>query len=266
MKKDVKEIVKAKYALIANHSKNQNESSCCGSTGCCDTIDYAIFSEDYTSEKGYAEDADLGLGCGLPTTFANIKKGDSVLDLGSGAGNDCFIARAIVGEKGKVTGLDFTEEMIKKAVVNNNKLGYKNVEFIRGDIEDMPLENDSYDVVVSNCVLNLVPNKQKAFDEIYRVIKPGGHFCISDVVIQGELPEKLKQDAEMYAGCVSGAINKSEYLKIIEDSGFKGVVIHKEKEIQIPNTIMLNYMTLDELRKFKQDKIGIFSITISAKK
>ncbi len=266
MKKDVKELVKEKYAQIAKQNKKQNESSCCGSTVCCDTIDYTIFSEDYTSEKGYSKDADLGLGCGLPTGFANISKGDSVLDLGSGAGNDCFVARAIVGDQGEVTGIDFTDEMLQKAISNNEKLGYKNVHFVKGDIEDMPLPNDSYDVVISNCVLNLVPDKQKAFEEIYRVIKPGGHFCISDVVIQGELPEKLKQDAEMYAGCVSGAINKSEYIKTIEDSGFKGIEIHKEKEIEIPNTIMLNYMSLDELRKFKQDKIGIFSITVSAKK
>ncbi len=266
MNKDIKEVVKEKYSLIANQSKEQNESSCCGSTGCCDTIDYAVFAEDYTSEEGYSKDADLGLGCGLPTSFAGIEKGNSVLDLGSGAGNDCFVARAQVGEKGKVTGLDFTDDMISKAIANNEKLGYTNVEFIKGDIEKMPLEDNQFDVVVSNCVLNLVPDKDLAFTEIHRVLADGGHFCISDVVIEGELPEKIKSDAEMYAGCVSGAIKKAEYLKIIEDKGFKNIVIHAEKEIEIPNTIMLNYMTMDELRQYKKDKIGIYSITVNAQK
>ncbi len=266
MKKDIKEIVKEKYSMIAIQSKEQNKSSCCGSTGCCETIDYAVFAEDYTSEDGYSKDADLGLGCGLPTAYAGIKKGDSVLDLGSGAGNDCFVARALVGDTGRVTGLDFTDEMLSKAIANNKKLGYSNVKFVKGDIEDMPLEDDQYDVVVSNCVLNLVPDKEKAFGEIHRVLADGGHFCISDVVIEGELPEKIKSDAEMYAGCVSGAIRKEDYLQIIKDKGFKNIIIHAEKEIEIPNSIMLNYMTIDELRQFKRDDIGIFSITVNAYK
>lgn len=266
MNKDIKEVVKEKYSLIAKQSKEQNESSCCGSTGCCDTIDYAIFSEDYSSEEGYSKDADLGLGCGLPTAFAGIKNGDSVLDLGSGAGNDCFVARSQVGESGKVTGIDFTEDMVAKAIENNSKLGYNNVNFILGDIENMPLDNDSFDVIISNCVLNLVPDKQKAFSEMHRVMKEGGHFCISDVVILGELPETLLNDAEMYAGCVSGAVNKEEYLQIIEDIGFKNITIHKERVIEIPNSIMLNYMTMDELRTFKKNKTGIFSITVNAEK
>jgi len=266
MNKDIKEVVKEKYSLIANQSKMQNESSCCGSTGCCDTIDYAVFAEDSSSEEGYFKDADLGLGCGLPTAFAGIEKGNSVLDLGSGAGNDCFVARSHVGESGFVTGIDFTEDMINKAIENNNKLGYKNVSFVQGDIEEMPLKSDSYDVIISNCVLNLVPDKEKAFKEIHRVMKPGGHFCISDVVILGELPDKLLNDAEMYAGCVSGAVNKTDYLKIIEYIGFKNIIIHKEKEIQIPNSIMLNYMTMDELREFKKSKTGIYSITVNAEK
>ncbi|PLX14192.1 MAG: arsenite S-adenosylmethyltransferase [Marinilabiliales bacterium] len=264
MDKNIKEVVKEKYSIIATQSKSQNESSCCGGTSCCDSIDYTIFSDDYSNEQGYVKDADLGLGCGLPTAYAGINKGDSVLDLGSGAGNDCFVTRSIVGESGKVTGIDFTDEMLKQAKINNEKLGYKNVEFVKGDIENMPLKDNSYDVIISNCVLNLVPNKNKAFAEILRTLKPGGHFCVSDVVIIGELPKKIKENAEMYAGCVSGALEKSKYLQIIEENGFKNIEVNKEKEIEIPNSIMLKYINLEELRKLKRDKIGIFSITVTA--
>jgi len=225
-----------------------------------------MIGDEYNHVKGYHKNADLGLGCGLPTEFAGIKKGHHVLDLGSGAGNDCFVARSIVGEKGKVTGIDFTEAMIEKALENNQKLGYTNVEFIQGDIEAMPLPDDSFDVVISNCVLNLVPDKDKAFKEIYRVLKPGGHFCVSDVVLSGHLPEKIKQDAEMYAGCISGAIPKDDYLEIIRGNHFTDVSIEKEKEIEIPNTMMLKYLSMDELRKFKKEKTGIYSITVKAKK
>ena len=263
---ELKLVVKQKYSEIASQSKQQNETSCCGATNCCTSVDYTIFSDDYSDQQGYNKDADLGLGCGLPTEFAGIKEGHHVLDLGSGAGNDCFVARALVGESGKVVGLDFTDVMIDLAIENNAKLGYTNVEFVRGDIEEMPLQDNSFDVVISNCVLNLVPDKLKAFGEIHRVLNQKGHFCVSDVVIIGALPDKLKQDAEMYAGCVSGAIQKEEYLDMIRQMGFKDVTIHKEKEIQIPNTIMLNYMTLDELRKFKKDKTGIFSITVTGSK
>jgi len=266
MSKEIKEIVKEKYGFIANQSKTDNETSCCGGTDCCNSIDFTIFSDDYSKEEGYVKDADLGLGCWLPTAFAGINEGDSILDLGSGAGNDCFVARSIVGENGKVTGIDFTDEMLKKAIENNKKLGYKNIDFVRGDIEDMPLKDNSFDVIISNCVLNLVPDKEKTFSEILRTLKPGGHFCVSDVVIIGELPEKLRENAEMYAGCVSGALEKNKYLQIIEESGFKNIKINKEKEIEIPNSIMLNYLSLDELRELKRNKVGIFSITVTAYK
>ena len=262
---DLKFIVKEKYSEIANQSKLQNESSCCG-VGGCSTVEYAVFAENYNKEKGYNSDADLGLGCGIPTQFASIKEGDFVLDLGSGAGNDCFVARAIVGETGKVTGIDFTDAMLEKARTNNAKLGFTNVEFVKGDIEEIPLKDNQFDVIVSNCVLNLVPDKVKAFSEILRVLKPGGHFCVSDVVIKGELPEKLQKDAEMYAGCVSGAIDINEYLGIIENQGFTSTEIHKQKEIEIPTEILSNYLTPEEILQFKNKEIGVFSITISGKK
>ncbi|MBP8959436.1 MAG: arsenite methyltransferase [Bacteroidales bacterium] len=263
---DLKLVVKEKYGTIANQSKKQNETSCCGATGCCSSVDYTVFSENYEKLKGYNPDADLGLGCGIPTLFAGINKGDHVLDLGSGAGNDCFVVRAIVGENGKVTGIDFTDAMLVKAIENNKKLGFTNVEFIKGDIEEMPLPDNTFDVVVSNCVLNLVPDKNKAFSEIIRVLKSGGHFCVSDVVIKGSLPEKLQKDAEMYAGCVAGAIDINEYLSIIEKQGFKNITIHKQKEIVIPDEVLLNYLTSDEIQSFKNSEIGIFSITVSGYK
>ena len=263
---DLKLIVKEKYGQIANQSKLQNESSCCGATGSCSTVDYTIFSESYDKLEGYNPDADLGLGCGIPTQFAGLNKGDHVLDLGSGAGNDCFVARAIVGETGKVTGLDFTDAMLAKASENSLKLGFKNVEFIKGDIEEMPLPDNSFDVVVSNCVLNLVPDKNKAFGQILRVLKTNGHFCVSDVVIKGSLPEKLRKDAEMYAGCVSGAIDMNEYLAIIDKQGFKNVSVHKQKEIEIPTEVLENYLSKDEIVNFKNGVTGIFSITVSGYK
>jgi SAM-dependent methyltransferase len=243
-----------------------NPSSCCGSSSCCDEIDYTIFSDDYKTLPGYNPDADLNLGCGIPTEFAAIKMGDSVLDLGSGAGNDCFVARSFIGENGKVTGLDFTEEMIDKANENLKKTGFQNVEFVKGDIEKMPLSDNYFDVVISNCVLNLVPDKEKAFSEIYRVLKANGHFCISDVVLLGILPERLKSAAEMYAGCVSGALQKEEYLAVIQNQNFSDIIIHKEKQIIVPDDILLNYLSENELDDFKKSEVGIFSITVTAKK
>ncbi|MDF1576581.1 MAG: arsenite methyltransferase [Bacteroidales bacterium] len=263
---ELKLIVQEKYADIASRSHIKNPSSCCGSTGCCDDTDYTIFSDDYTQLEGYNKDADLGLGCGIPTEYADIKKGDHVLDLGSGAGNDCFVARTLVGETGKVTGVDFTDEMLRKANENMAKTGFRNIEFIKGDIEELPLPDDHFDLVISNCVLNLVPDKSRAFSEIFRVLKPGGHFCISDIVLSGKLPEKLRDAAEMYAGCISGAIEKEEYLDIIRKQGFHHPEVKKEKESAIPDSILLNYLSMDELHTLKKNGVGIFSITVNAVK
>lgn len=262
---ELKQIVKEKYSEIALQEKEINMSSCCGSGGCSTEI-YNIMSDDYSSLEGYNSDADLGLGCGLPTQFAKIKKGDVVVDLGSGAGNDCFIARHEVGETGKVIGIDFTPKMIEKARMNAEARGFNNVEFREGDIEHIPITSNVADVIVSNCVLNLVPNKDGVFKEIFRVLKPGGHFSISDVVIEGSLPEGLKKDAEMYAGCVSGAIQKEVYLELIHTNRFENISIQKEKAINIPEDILKNYLNEKEISSFKNGTAGIFSLTVFARK
>ena len=262
----IKEVVRQKYGAIADQPKVQNASSCCGATACCGEDIDNIMADDYSKLKGYNPDADLGLGCGLPTQFARMKEGDTVIDLGSGAGNDCFVARAVVGEKGKVIGIDFTENMIGRARQNAEKLGFNNVEFRQGDIEEMPVTSNKADVIVSNCVLNLVPNKHKVFSEVYRVLKPGGHFSISDIVLGGNLPEKWKEVAELYAGCIAGAIQKNEYLNIIEEAGFKNISLQKEKDITLPDDILRNYLSEDEISNYKSAGTTIKSITVYAEK
>lgn len=261
----LKDLVKQKYSDIALQEKEVNQASCCGSGGCSTEV-YNIMSDDYSTLEGYNPEADLGLGCGLPTQFARIKKGDTIIDLGSGAGNDCFIARQETGEDGRVIGIDFTPAMIDKAKANAQKLQYTNVEFRQGDIENIPVSANVADVIVSNCVLNLVPDKDKVFKEIFRVLKPGGHFSISDVVLIGKLPDGLRTDAEMYAGCVAGAIQKEAYLELINANGFSNVTIQKEKAINIPDDILINYLNEEELKDFTTGSTGIFSITVYAEK
>lgn len=263
---ELKELVRQRYSEIALQDKDTNAASCCGANSCCSTEVYNIMSEDYTTLDGYNADADLGLGCGLPTEFARIKPGDVVLDLGSGAGNDCFIARAQSGETGKVIGVDFTEAMINKARANAEKLNYHNVEFRQGDIEQMPVGGGTIDVVVSNCVLNLVPNKHNVIKEIYRVLKTNGHFSISDIVLVGNLPANLQSAAEMYAGCVSGAIQKDDYLNIIRETGFEHITLQKEKAIFIPDDILSQYMSAEEITAFRNSDTGIFSVTVYGRK
>lgn len=262
---EIKEMVKQKYAEIALQNQETNASSCCGSGGCSTEV-YNIMTDDYDHLEGYNPDADLKLGCGLPTEFAKIKKGDYVIDLGSGAGNDCFVARAETGETGKVVGIDFTPEMIEKARNNADKLGFNNVEFRLGDIENIPLMSNVADVVVSNCVMNLVPNKPKAFAEVQRILKPTGHFSISDIVLVGDLPEKIKNAAEMYAGCVASAIQMEDYLKIIENSGFKNMTLQKKKPIIVPDDILKNYLNEEEIQQYKDSTTRIYSITVYAEK
>ncbi len=265
MENEIKKQVQEKYAEIAVQASN---SGCCGPTGCCgvSSVEITMIGDEYSGIEGHVADADLGLGCGLPTEHAAIKPGDTVLDLGSGAGNDVFVARAITGESGKVIGIDFTPEMIEKANRNRDKLKYENVEFRLGDIEKMPVEDNTIDVVISNCVLNLVPDKVTAFSEIRRVLKPGGHFCISDVVFEGVLPEGFKRSAELYAGCVAGALQSDEYLKIIEDTGFTDINVAKTKKIDIPQEVFEKFLTPEEQEEAKKNHLGIYSITVTGVK
>lgn len=263
---ELKELVKEKYSQIAKQTLQQNLSSCCGASCGCSDDTPTIMADDYSKLEGYNADADLGLGCGIPTQYARIKEGNTVIDLGSGAGNDAFIARRYVGEKGKVIGIDFSEAMIEKARGNVDRMGFNNIEFRLGDIEKMPVAANKSDVVLSNCVLNLIPNKRNVFAEIFRVLKPKGHFSISDIVLEGSLPESLKQAAEMYAGCVSGAIQKEEYIKIIHEAGFVNISVLKEKRIIIPDDILLQYLNEKELAELKNYGPGIYSITVYAEK
>ena len=261
MSEQLKSIVKSKYTEIV-----QNQSSCCEPSCCGDEKDNMDVSESYKHIEGYVEDADYSLGCGIPTEFISIEEGHTVLDLGSGAGNDAFVARRLVGEKGKVYGVDFTEAMVQKANENKTKLGYSNVDFVLGDIENMPIASDSIDIVLSNCVMNLVPNKEKAYQEVYRVMKQGGKFSISDIVLQGDLPDTIKEVAELYAGCVSGAIDQELYIKVIKDAGFTEIETPKVRAINLPDAELLKYISQEELNKFRSSGTGIFSITVTGVK
>ncbi len=257
-----KAYVKQKYAEIAENSPECNAGSCCGATADRGVAEYTVFSEDYSDQEGYHAEADLGLGCGIPTEGADIKASDTVLDLGAGAGNDCFVARRMVGEKGQVIGIDLAEEMVEKAKANRDKLGYENVSFLIGDIEDMPLEAQSVDVILSNCVLNLVPEKARAFAEMYRVLRKGGHFSVSDVVLRGSLPEALQEEAALYAGCVTGALQEEDYLSKLEQVGFVNVEVVQEKAIELPRELLENYLSEEEVKRFQEGGAGIRSITV----
>lgn len=261
---DIKKTVRDKYAQIAVRSKQTAAASCCGpqsGTCCADGLsDYSTFNDDYNTVEGYVAEADLNLGCGLPTQHAGIRVGDTVLDLGSGAGNDVFVARQLVGETGRVIGVDMTPEMIAKANHNKKQLGFSNVEFRLGDIEQLPVDTENIDVVISNCVLNLVPDKNRAFDEIYRVLKKGGHFCISDVVYRGTMNEQVRRSAELYAGCVAGSLEKSAYLEIIAKSGFRDIAVKTEKRIHIPAEAFAAVGIKDALSALGDD-FALLSIT-----
>lgn len=263
---DIKKIVQTKYGQIARES----EKSCCESkvAACCqnDASDYTILSDDYHKLDGYVAEADLNLGCGLPTQFAAIKQGDTVVDLGSGAGNDVFVARSLVGDSGMVIGIDMTQEMIQKSRKNNQQLGFTNVEFRLGEIESLPVQTGTVNVVISNCVLNLVPDKTKAFQEIYRILKPGAHFCVSDIVLHGQLTDGQKKSAELYAGCIAGALQEDEYLQIIKESGFVNIKIKTKTKIILPDSMLEKYTTEKELQHLRDNDFGIFSITVVAYK
>ena len=261
MSEKLKEVVKNTYTEVL--SKNVG----CGcDPSCCSSDQGASFNENYSQIDGYSKDADYGLGCGIPTEFANIKQGDTVLDLGSGAGNDVFVARSIVGETGKVVGVDMTEAMVAKANENKQKLGFENVEFLLGEIEDLPVQDNSIDVAISNCVMNLVPDKNRAYSEVYRVLRPTGHFSISDIVLSGELPKGIQNAAEMYTSCISGALNKEDYMNAIKRAGFKTIEVVKEREINLPDDLLLKFINIDELNEYRKSQAAILSITVYAEK
>lgn len=264
--KELKNIVRQKYTEIALTTGDPTPGCCGPVPSCCDPAAGVNFSDDYTALEGYVPGADLQLGCGLPTASSGIRPGHTVLDLGSGAGNDAFVARALVGPEGRVLGLDFSKAMVEKARRNAAGLGHDNVEFMLGDIEDIPLPDSSVDVVISNCVLNLVPDKAQAFGEVFRVLKPGGHFSISDVVLEGVLPEGLAQAAALYTGCVAGALERDRYFEVIRQAGFPEVITHARKPITVPEALAKKHLTPAGYEEFRQTGVGIFSVTVGGTK
>lgn len=263
--KALKELVKQRYSQLARD--NKADCGCCGGAPADPSKKtFTIMSEAYTHLKGYVPEADLGVGCGLPTQYAGIKEGDTVMDLGSGAGNDCFVARAEAGASGKIIGIDFSPEMIAKARANAKRQQYDNVIFIEGDIEELPVAENSVDVVVSNCVLNLLPRKDKIFKEIYRVLKPGGHFCVSDVVLKGIFPKEFTDNASMYAGCIASAIQQEDYMSEIAKADFTNIKIERTKTITIPDDVLRYHLDESTYEKYKAGNVGIYSITVTGEK
>lgn len=237
----IKKIVKEGYSKVATQSVSCcSGGSCCGGANSAKNISKTIGYSD-KEINAVPDGANLGLGCGNPTAFASLKKGEVVLDLGSGAGFDCFLAAAKVGAEGKVIGVDMTPEMIEKAQANVKKGNYKNIEFRLGDIEHLPFADNSIDIIISNCVINLSPDKKQVFAEAFRVLKPGGRIMVSDLVLEKELPEAIKNSIEAYIGCLSGAILKSEYLKHIKEAGFQNIKIISQ--VNYPIEAMANDIT-----------------------
>ncbi len=268
-KTTIKQEVQKAYAARAKAAvqNSQTTEGCCAKSSCCAPENENIMALDYTQLDGYVAEADLSLGCGIPTEIANISVGDTVVDLGSGAGNDVFVARQIVGKTGRVIGVDMTEEMIDLARKNTLKLGFQNVEFVLNDIEKMQdIPQNTADVVISNCVLNLVPNKPQVFKEIHRILKTNGHFSISDIVYEGSLPQEVLTAAELYVGCVAGASEKTTYLNHIQNAGFQNISIKRERRIELPDSLLQQYLSPETITQLKQSNTGIYSITVYADK
>jgi arsenite methyltransferase len=255
---DIKSVVRDRYGAIAAGAAQ----GCCSAPGCCGDGALDMIGDAYADLAGYVAEADLRLGCGVPTGHAGIEEGDIVLDLGSGAGIDAFVALRSVGEAGRVIGVDMTEAMIERARANAAKLGYGNVEFRLGEIEQLPVEDDTVDVVISNCVLNLVPDKAKAFAETFRALRPGGHFCVSDIIATGPLPEGIRRAAALYVGCLAGAVRESEYLAIIRGAGFNNVRIAERKPVALPDEVLREHLSTTELAAFRESGIGLLSVTV----
>ena len=261
----LKEIVRGKYGQLAREG-----GSCCGPASCCGPsageAPFVHINEDYTKLDGYVKDADLGLGCGIPIDAADLRPGHTVVDLGSGAGNDAFVARSVVGGSGKVIGVDMTPDMIRKARENAAKVGFPNVEFRLGELEALPVEGNTADRVISNCVLNLVPDKARAFREMHRILKPGGKFGVSDVVLEGAFPEDLRKAAELYIGCVAGAMQKEAYLESLSEIGFTDIKVIKEKVLEVPEDLLAAYLSEDQRRSLAQSGARVLSITVQGTK
>jgi arsenite methyltransferase len=247
---EIKKVVRKGYAKIA-----KRENSCCGPvSSCCGNPDV---TQDLSKKIGYSDEelnavpegANLGLGCGNPVALASLKEGDVVLDLGSGAGMDCFLAAHEVGKGGKVIGVDMTPEMIDKARENLNRGNYDNVEFRLGEIENIPAADNSVDVIISNCVINLSPDKRRVFKEAFRVLKPGGRLMVSDIVLKKELPDFIKNSVEAYVGCISGAIMEEEYLDAMREAGFREIKVRDETSFPI------DYIANDPTAKAIMNKI-----------
>jgi len=229
--KEIKEVVKGRYAQIAK----QDQESCCPSCGCGASPSVQAEAIGYLREdlEHVPEEAIMGLGCGNPTAIAELKAGEVVLDLGSGAGVDVFLAANKVGSTGRVIGVDMTEEMVKKANSIARDHGYHNVEFRLGEIEELPVDDKAVDAIISNCVINLSPDKSEVFREAYRVLKPGGRLTVSDIVSEGALPDEIKSDSNAWACCIGGALEHQEYLERIKKAGFKDVQVVSSKEFCI---------------------------------
>lgn len=261
----LREIVRHKYAEIVTTPGSGSGTSCC-ETGDKAGEKFNMVGDAYGAVSGYVADADLGLSCGVPVEHAGLQTGQTVLDLGSGAGLDVFVARSEVGESGHVIGVDMTAEMVAKARENAEQSGFDNVEFRLGEIEHLPVRSNSIDVVISNCVLNLVPDKQRAFIEIYRVLKPGGHFCISDIVSSQALPDWLQGIAEAYAGCVSGAMPRADYLNLIQKTGFSNIRVANERRIEVPAELVSKSLSKEQQKEVADDDLHIMSVTVTAER
>ena len=263
---EIRTLVRERYGAIVREG-----ATCCAPASCGCGAEMApdglnMIGDAYGGVAGHLAEADFNLGCGVPTRHAALAPGETVLDLGSGAGNDVFIARHEVGLGGRVIGVDMTPEMIVKARANASKLGYLNVEFRLGEIEQMPVEAGSVDVVISNCVLNLVPDKASAFAEMFRVLRPGGRFCVSDIVATGELPRPVQDAAGLYVGCVAGAVSEDDYLALLGEVGFERVHIVEAKSVALPDNSLVPQMDAEELAAFRASGIVLKSVTVIGSK
>jgi SAM-dependent methyltransferase len=262
---EIKKTVQERFHHELTYKDDYMEEGCgCGSG--CGCSSYADTAENYTELEGYHPHADLGLGCGLPTEFIDIREGDTVVDLGCGAGNDCFVARERTGLTGKVIGVDITESMIERARKNAEMAGYNNVEFRLGDVENLPVSDQTANAVICNCVLNLVPDKSIALLESYRVMKHHGHLSIAEIVVIGNMPQALKEDAEMYAGCLTGAMAKDDFLRLVEVSGFENVRTADMKPVELPDAMLRSHLSDDQHREYQKGMFGLFTITATADK